>query len=110
MNGANKRGTNKNDFFISYTKADEQWATWIAAVLEGEGYICRIQAWDFRAGGNFMSDINNALKECERFIAVLSPDYFKSAYCKAEWTAALNASLKKDPTGEKRLFVPVRTE
>ncbi|MCL2356669.1 MAG: toll/interleukin-1 receptor domain-containing protein, partial [Defluviitaleaceae bacterium] len=110
MSGVNKSDTCKDDFFISYTKADEQWATWIAAVLEGEGYTCRIQAWDFQAGGNFVLDIDNALTECEGFIAVLSPDYFKSAYCKAEWTAALNASLKKDPTGEKRLFVPVRTE
>ncbi|MCL2356633.1 MAG: tetratricopeptide repeat protein [Defluviitaleaceae bacterium] len=104
MSGVNKRSTKKDDFFISYTGIDEEWATWIAAVLEGEGYICRIQAWDFRAGGNFVLDMHKALLECERFIAVMSQDYFDSLYCNAEWAAAFT----KDATGEKRLFVPVR--
>ena len=94
----------KRDFFISYTSADERWATWIAAVLEAKGYSCIIQAWDFRPGGNFVSDIDNALINSKRFIAVLSPDYLTSMYCQAEWTAAFT----KDPNGEKRLFIPVR--
>jgi hypothetical protein len=94
----------KKDFFISYNQADKQWAKWIAAVLEAEGYSCIIQAWDFRPGGNFVLDMHKALINSERFIAVLSPDYLASLYCQAEVAAA----LKKDPNNEKRLFVPVR--
>ena len=94
----------KKDFFISYNKADEQWATWIAAVLEKGGYTCYIEAWDFRPGGNFVLYMDNALKESERFIAVMSQNYLNAVYCQSEWTAAFT----KDPNGEKRLLIPVR--
>ncbi|MDR2999709.1 MAG: tetratricopeptide repeat protein [Fibromonadaceae bacterium] len=94
----------KRDFFISYNKADKQRAEWIATVLEQNGYSCYIQAWDFRLGGNFVSDMQKALTKSERFIAVLSPNYLDSMYCQAEWAAAFT----KDLSGEKRLFIPVR--
>ena len=100
----------KRDFFISYNKADKQWAKWIAAVLENtkknedEYYSCYIQAWDFRKGGNFVLDMQDALLQSDRFIAVLSPDYLNSMYCQAEWAAAFT----KDPNSKNRLFIPVR--
>jgi hypothetical protein len=28
----------KRDFFVSFTRADRAWATWIAWALEGAGY------------------------------------------------------------------------
>jgi TIR domain len=34
----------QKDFFISYNKADLQWAEWIAWTLEESGYIVVIQA------------------------------------------------------------------
>jgi tetratricopeptide (TPR) repeat protein len=94
----------KKDFLISYNKADKQWAKWIAAILEAEGYTCIIQAWDFKPGENFVLDMHKALINSERFIAVLSQDYLDSLYCQAEWAAA----FIKDPNSEKRLFIPVR--
>jgi hypothetical protein len=94
----------KKDFFISYTKNDEQWAMWIAGTLENEGYKTIIQVWDFKAGENFVLNMNNALINTERFIAVLSEKYLESLYCQSEWSAAFT----KDPNSEKALFVPVR--
>ncbi|MCL2399666.1 MAG: tetratricopeptide repeat protein, partial [Defluviitaleaceae bacterium] len=94
----------KKDFFVSYNKADKQWAKWIAAVLEQDGYTTITQAWDFRPGGNFMREMQNALTNSERTIAVLSKNYLNSKYCQAEWEAALN----KDVNSEKRLLIPVR--
>jgi hypothetical protein len=39
--------------FISYTLTDQQWAEWIAWVLEEEGgYRVLVQAWDFVPGTN----------------------------------------------------------
>ena len=38
----------KKDFFISYNKADKEWAKWIAGTLEENVYTTIIQAWDFR--------------------------------------------------------------
>ncbi|MCT7658038.1 toll/interleukin-1 receptor domain-containing protein [Mycobacterium deserti] len=62
------------DFFISYNKADRPWAEWIAWVLESEGYTTVVQDWDFKPGGNFVVEMDNAAKQCERTLAVLSQD------------------------------------
>ena len=92
------------DFFISYTRADRNWAEWIAWQLEEEGYEVVIQAWDFRPGGNFVLDMQNAAAGSERTIAVLSPDFLKSGFTQPEWAAA----FAKDPTGAKNSLLPVR--
>lgn len=34
------------NFFISYNKADRQWAEWIAWHLEQTGYTTILRAWD----------------------------------------------------------------
>ncbi|HEY0070106.1 MAG TPA: toll/interleukin-1 receptor domain-containing protein, partial [Chloroflexia bacterium] len=38
------------DYFISYNKADKDWAEWIAWHLEEEKHSTVLQAWDFRPG------------------------------------------------------------
>src|SRR3989442_2898381 len=53
--------TSRKDFFISYTSVDASWAEWIAAELEHAGYTTIIQAWDFRPGSNFLSEMDNAI-------------------------------------------------
>jgi Tfp pilus assembly protein PilF len=92
------------DFFVSYTSADRPWAEWIAWELEQAGHSVVIQAWDFAPGSNFVVEMDSAAQNARRTIAVLSPAFLESAYCRAEWTAAFRA----DPTGEQRKFVPVR--
>jgi len=94
----------KNDFFISYNKSDRQWAKWVAATLEKEGYSTIIQAWDFRPGGNFVRYMQEALLSSERLIAILSEDYLKSLYCQDEWMSAFT----RDPGGNKKIIIPVR--
>jgi len=92
------------DFFVSYNKNDRQWAEWIAWQLEDAGYTTVIQAWDFRPGSNFVLDMQMATAQAERVIAVLSPDYLESHFTQPEWAAA----FAKDPTGEKKLLLPIR--
>ncbi len=92
------------DFFISYNKADRDWAVWIAWVVEEKGYKTIIQDWDFRPGGNFVLDMQRAAAEAERTVAILSPDYLQSRFTAPEWAAA----FAKDPTGEKGILLPVR--
>ncbi|HUK42855.1 MAG TPA: FxSxx-COOH system tetratricopeptide repeat protein [Candidatus Bathyarchaeia archaeon] len=91
-------------FFISYNKADREWAEWIAWALDEAGYTTIIQAWDFGAGSNFVLEMDRAAKEAERTIAVLSPDYLTALYTQPEWAAA----FAQDPTGEKRTLIPMR--
>jgi hypothetical protein len=95
----------KKDFFISYNKADREWAEWIAQQLEQIGkYSVVIQAWDFRPGGNFVLDMQRALVSCNRMVAVLSPDYFTSVFTAPEWAAAFG----DDSSGLRHKLVPVR--
>jgi tetratricopeptide (TPR) repeat protein len=100
-------GQIRKDFFISYTGSDRPWAEWIAWQLEiVSGYSVIIQAWDFVAGCNFVLEIDNAAKQADHTIAVLSNKYLEALFTKPEWSAA----FVQDPTGEKRLLIPVRIE
>lgn len=96
----------QKDFFISYNKADRQWAEWIAWSLEESGYSVVIQAWDFRPGGNFVLEMQKAASEANKTIAVLSEDYLKSAFTQPEWAAA----FAQDPQGQKGTLIPVRVQ
>ena len=80
--------TNTKDFFISYARADEAWAIWIAEQLEAVGYTTVIQAWDFRPGDNFVLAIDQAGRQSKHMIAVLSPAYCASRFARSEWAAA----------------------
>lgn len=94
----------KKDFFISYTGVDEHQATWVAGILEKEGYETIIQAWDFNAGEDFILNMDNALKNSKHLIAIFSENYSKSIYCTAEWTAAFSKYSK----GETRAVIPIK--
>ena len=92
------------DFFISYTGKDKAWAEWIAWVLEAAGYQTVIQAWDFTPASNFILKMQDAATDATRTIAVLTPDYFKSAFTKPEWAAV----FVDDPTSQQAKLIPVR--
>jgi hypothetical protein len=77
------------DFFVSYTSADEAWATWVAEVLEEAGASVRIQVWDSPAGENFVTWISQQMASSGRTVAICSPAYFDSHWCTQEWTGAL---------------------
>jgi hypothetical protein len=94
------------DFFVSYTRADEPWAQWIAWQLEETGYTTFLQAWDFRPGTNFIVRMQEGATQANRTLIVLSTNFLKSKFTRAEWAAA----LAKDPDGEKGLLIPVRVE
>jgi hypothetical protein len=92
------------DFFISYTGIDKAWAEWIGWVLEDAGFSVALQDWDFSGSSNFVLDIHRAATEARQTVAVLSPEYLGSAFCSAEWAAA----LAKDPDGLTHCLLPVR--
>jgi hypothetical protein len=90
-----------SDFFISYTSRDEAWATWVAWRLELAGYRVVIQAWDFR-GGNFVTQMEAAVRKAEWLLAILSESYLGSKWGREEWAAY----LKMTP----RSIIPVQIE
>ena len=76
------------DFFVSFTGSDRSWATWIAWQLEANNYKVFLQDWDIRPGDNFVLKMDEASAKAERTLAVLSPEYLQSYFCKLEWSAA----------------------
>jgi len=96
----------KKDFFISFNKNDREWAEWISWQLEENGYSITYQNWDWGPGHDFVLKMQQAALECERTLIVLSPDYLSASYTQPEWSQA----FEKDPTGNKRLLIPVRVE
>jgi hypothetical protein len=92
------------NFFVSYNRADKNWAEWIAWTLEEHDLSVVIQAWDFRPGGNFVWEMQKAATGTERTLLVLSEDYLKAEFTQPEWMAA----FAQDPKGEQRKLFPVR--
>jgi hypothetical protein len=93
-----------HDFFVSYNKADKDWATWIAWQLEDAGKSTVIQDWDFRPGENFVLKMQDALTTSQQTIMVLSENYLKSSFTAPEWAAV----FASDPTAAGRKLVPIR--
>lgn len=93
------------DFFISYSKADRDWAISIDRWLKEAGYSTHFQEADFPPGSNWAYEMVQG-GEAARTIAVLSPDYLTGNWIWPEMLTAFAA----DPKGEKRklLFVRVR--
>ncbi|MGH3700876.1 MAG: TIR domain-containing protein [Pseudonocardiaceae bacterium] len=83
------------DFFISYSPADERWATWIAWQLEAAGHRTLLQAWNFVPGVNFIDFMDRGVRDSALVVAVLSRNYLKSHYGRMEWQAALRTDHTK---------------
>jgi len=96
----------RKDFFISYNHRDREWAEWIAWELEKSGYTVGIQAWDFGAGSNFVVEMDKALRDAQRVIAVLSPNYLESGFTASEWATP----FANDPKGRDRKLIPIRVQ
>jgi tetratricopeptide (TPR) repeat protein len=74
--------------FISRAGADAEFAAVIGGILEAAGYAVTLQQWDF-ANRNFVERMHAALSEGGRVVALLSPEYLRSAHCQAEWQNAI---------------------
>src|SRR5262249_2859450 len=94
------------DFFISYSPADERWATWIAWELEAAGHTVMVQAWDYVPGTHFVDFMDRGLRGAKVVVAVLSRNYLSSRYGKLEWQAA----FLTDPDSVTGRLVPIRIE
>ncbi len=94
------------DFFISYSPADEAWASWIGWELESAGYRTVLQAWDFVPGTNFIDFMDRGVTRARAVIAVLSHAYLKSRYGRLEWQSAIRA----DPDDPSRKLITVRID
>jgi hypothetical protein len=92
------------DFFISYTGSDLAYAKFVDQVIRDAGKSVFVQFRNMPVGSNFVNEMNNGLEHSNRFVALLSADYWNSPQCQAEWTWAYNY----DPSGKKRFMIPLK--
>ncbi|WP_069166423.1 TIR domain-containing protein [Nocardia altamirensis] len=90
-----QQGGRPRDFFISYSPADERWATWLAWQLESAGFRTLIQAWDFVPGTNFIDFMDRGVRDSTVVLAILSDNYLQSRYGTMEWQAAFRTDPGK---------------
>src|SRR3954470_18109183 len=92
----------RRDFFLSFNRAEQAWADWIAWTLEEAGYSVWYQRWDF--AGNFVRDVDRAHDGSRRTLGVLSPDSLASANVRNEW----DARRAEDPGNEHDRLLLIR--
>ena len=97
----------RTDFFVSHAGADRAWAEWVAWQLTEAGYSVELDVWDWAAGQNFVTKMNDALGRASRVVALFSAAYFeRERYTTEEWSA----SLIHVPGAPEGRLMPVRVE
>jgi hypothetical protein len=73
-------------FFLSYAEEDWEDARQVTAMLREHG----IYTWNWHdhRGGRFIEEIENAIKQADGFIALMSPYFLASQWCRDEWEMA----------------------
>jgi hypothetical protein len=95
------------DFFISHAGTDRPWAEWVAWQLTQAGYSVELDVWDWGAGQNFITAMNDALGRCARVVALFSAAYFdRQRYTTGEWAA----SVVHVPGLAQHRLIPLRVE
>lgn len=89
--------------FVSRAAADAEFAMEVCRVLEEAGHRVVLQDRDFD-NRNFIDAMDEALSSDTRVLALLSPAYLESDYCRAEW----QNSIANDPLNRNGRLVLLR--
>jgi TIR domain-containing protein len=94
--------------FVSHAGRDRAWAEWAAWQLEraGWGITVELDAWEWRAGEDFVARMNTAHGTCDHMLALFSAADFEPARWTGErWTAAVHVAKARPG-----FLVPVRLD
>ncbi len=98
-------GAERLDLFISYQKADTEFATKLATAIEGKGEGLKVffAPWDIPAGSNVVKELDAGLSKAKYFGLVMSPEYLR-----ADWTTGeASAAIYTDPGGRLGRVIPL---
>jgi hypothetical protein len=99
-------GDDSQRVFISYAGPDRAWAEWVAWHLTEAGWSVELDVWNWAAGDNFVTKMQNALAQGQ-MVALFSAAYFDAdRFTAAEWTAVLVAREKLVPLRIDTAAVP----
>jgi HEAT repeat protein len=79
---------NRRHIFLSYRSVEVEFALKLAADLKNAGLNLWIDRLDIKPGEDWRWSLQNAVDECAALIAVLTPEYVDSRYCRRELARA----------------------
>ena len=88
--------------FISYCNADRNWVEGLARQLKVAGFSVFVDKWFIKPGVPWRQQIEQALRECDAGIVVLSPEAIASGTVNSEIDVLFTKAWK-----EGRPFIPV---
>ncbi|WP_212998804.1 TIR domain-containing protein [Winogradskya consettensis] len=74
---------------VTYVASDRAWAQWAAWHLETAGCRVTLDAWEVRAGDNFISRLQKSIEPGVRVLLIASANLYRSAGSSAEWNSPL---------------------
>lgn len=77
------------DVFLSFSEIDHQFVKTLQSTIEEQGYKCCFHYRDFLPGVPIVENITDAIYKSKVILAVLSPNYNDSRFCKRELHQAL---------------------
>ena len=91
--------------FISYNKADRDFAESLALNLVQAKQNVWIDKWELNAGDSLISKIEEALGDANAILVLLSKNSVESEWCKKELRAGLIRELEEKSV----LLIPINT-
>ena len=71
---------NSDSIFISYARLDQDFVLQLAQALKDRGLLIWVDQWNIPPGADWDRAIDNAIRDCTRFLMVLSPAATASEY------------------------------
>ncbi|WNZ28653.1 MAG: toll/interleukin-1 receptor domain-containing protein [Candidatus Bathyarchaeota archaeon] len=108
MQGSSSNHFESYDLFVSYNKADVEFAKRLVSAVENQQYngrklICFFAPWDIEPGENILLKIEKGLTTSRFVCLIMSPDWLKS-----DWTTLERVvPVHSDPAGIKGRIIPI---
>lgn len=94
--------------FISYSRINQQFAIRLACELKSAGYSVWMDQFDIPAGARWDEEIEKALRECQIFMFIMTPDSVTSENAKDEVGYAIDHGKRILPVLLEECEVPLR--
>ena len=98
----------KREYFLSYSRADEDFALRLADDLIAAGVSVWVDQYDIRASQHWDSEIEAAVRRCGGMLVILSPRSVQSANVADEVACALEAGKCVIPFLIEKCTMPLR--
>lgn len=80
--------TKKLNIFLSTSGTTAKLASRLKVALKKAGYGVFLYTEDIYTGTNWIEVLESRIEKCDKMIALITPEYTKSRYCMAEYSAA----------------------